>query len=96
MTHVVTEDCTKCVPRRCVVACPVDCFHEGPDSVVIDPQACIDCAECVIECPLDAIVDVKQLSPSLHHAVARNATLALLWPVLAMPPGAAHSLPARS
>jgi ferredoxin len=56
MTYVVTENCIKCVHQDCVTVCPVDCFYIGPNFMTIDPDECIDCAVCVPECPVDAIV----------------------------------------
>jgi ferredoxin len=55
MTFVVGENCIKCKHTDCVEVCPVDCFHEAPNSAVIDPDECIDCALCEPECPVDAI-----------------------------------------
>jgi len=55
MTFVVTEACIKCKYTDCVDVCPVDCFLEGPNMLVIDPMQCIDCAVCVPECPVNAI-----------------------------------------
>jgi ferredoxin len=55
MTHVVTESCIKCKYTDCVDVCPVDCFREGPNMLVIDPDECIDCAVCIPECPVNAI-----------------------------------------
>ena len=55
MTHVVTENCINCKHTDCVEVCPVDCFHEGPNFLVIDPESCIDCTLCVAECPVGAI-----------------------------------------
>ena len=55
MTYVVTESCIKCKYTDCVDVCPVDCFHEGPNMLVIDPDECIDCTLCVAECPVEAI-----------------------------------------
>ena len=51
MTHVVTENCIRCKYTDCVEVCPVDCFHAGPNMLVIDPDECIDCTLCVEECP---------------------------------------------
>src|SRR5215831_21370340 len=47
MTYVVTESCIKCKYTDCVDVCPVDCFREGPNMLVIDPDECIDCTLCV-------------------------------------------------
>jgi ferredoxin len=55
MTHLVTENCIKCKHTDCVDVCPVDCFYEGPNFLVINPDECIDCAVCIPECPVDAI-----------------------------------------
>lgn len=85
MSHVVTEACFKCVPRRCVTVCPVDCFHEGDQFVVIDPVRCIDCAVCVLECPVDAIYEQKYLPESQRHFSAFNAEMSMCWPLLLTP-----------
>src|ERR1051326_4136222 len=55
MPFVVTENCIKCKYTDCVEVCPVDCFHEGPNFLVIDPEECIDCTLCEPECPVEAI-----------------------------------------
>ena len=55
MTHVVTSACVKCKYKDCVAVCPVDCFREAGEYLVIDPDDCIDCMACVPECPVDAI-----------------------------------------
>jgi ferredoxin len=57
MTHLVTENCIKCKHTDCVVVCPVDCFYEGPNFLVINPDECIDCGVCIAECPVNAIVE---------------------------------------
>src|SRR5437867_9698255 len=54
MTYVVTESCIRCKYTDCVDVCPVDCFREGPNFLVIDPDECIDCTLCVAECPVEA------------------------------------------
>ncbi len=56
MTYVVTEACIKCKYTDCVDVCPVDCFFEGENMLVIDPDICIDCGVCELECPVDAIL----------------------------------------
>ena len=63
MTYVVTEYCDGCKYTDCVEVCPVDCFHEGPNMLYINPEECIDCNACVEECPVEAIyadVDVPE------------------------------------
>ena len=62
MTHLVTENCIKCKHTDCVDVCPVDCFYEGPNFLVINPDECIDCAVCIPECPVNAIVPDTDLS----------------------------------
>lgn len=82
MTYVVTESCIKCKYTDCVEVCPVDCFKEGANFLVIDPNECIDCAVCVPECPADAIVADTDISADQHPYIALNAELAKIWPVI--------------
>ena len=76
MTYVVTESCIKCKYTDCVEVCPVDCFREGPNFLVIDPDECIDCTLCVAECPAEAIFAEYDLPDNLHQFLALNAELA--------------------
>ena len=55
MTYVVTDNCIKCKYMDCVEVCPVDCFYEGENMLVIHPDECIDCGVCEHECPAEAI-----------------------------------------
>tara|TARA_B110001454_G_C12423278_1_gene310316 strand:+ start:166 stop:507 length:342 start_codon:yes stop_codon:yes gene_type:complete len=55
MTYIVNEKCIKCKEMDCVEVCPVDCFYEGDNMLVIKPEECIDCGVCEPECPVDAI-----------------------------------------
>ena len=82
MTFVVTEACIRCKYTDCVSVCPVDCFHEGPNFLVIDPEVCIDCAVCVPECPVNAIVAEADVPAAQQHYVELNARYAALWPVI--------------
>lgn len=82
MTFVVTEQCIKCKYTDCVDVCPVDCFHEGPNFIVIDPEICIDCALCVPECPVDAIYEESDLPENMTDYIVLNAELATKWPVI--------------
>lgn len=68
MTHFVTEKCIKCKYTDCVEVCPVDCFYEGANMLVINPNECIDCGVCVSECPVDAIVADSDLKEILNTA----------------------------
>ena len=83
MTFVVTEACIRCKYTDCVSVCPVDCFHEGANFLVIDPDVCIDCAVCVPECPVNAIVADHELAPAQQHYAELNARYAQQWPVIA-------------
>ena len=80
MTFVVTENCIKCKYTDCVEVCPVDCFYEGPNFLVINPDECIDCALCEPECPIEAIVSEDDLSNDQKHFQELNAKLAAQWP----------------
>jgi ferredoxin len=82
MTYVVTESCIKCKYTDCVDVCPVDCFHEGPNFLVIDPEECIDCTLCVAECPVEAIYAEDDVPDNQRAFIALNAELAKNWKVL--------------
>jgi len=82
MTFVVLENCIKCKYMDCVDVCPVDCFHEGPNFLVIDPDECIDCTLCVPECPAEAIVDEDDIPSGQEHFLELNEELSQNWPVI--------------
>jgi ferredoxin len=82
MTYVVTESCIKCKYTDCVDVCPVDCFHEGPNFLVIDPDECIDCTLCVAECPAEAIFAEDDVPEAQREFIAINAELSRNWPVI--------------
>lgn len=82
MAHVVTENCIKCKYTDCVEVCPVDCFHEGPNFLVIDPEECIDCTLCVAECPAEAIFADADVPNGQEYFLDINAELAPKWPVI--------------
>ncbi len=82
MTFVVTENCIKCKFTDCVEVCPVDCFHEGPNFLVIDPDECIDCALCEPECPANAISSEDDLSPEMAPFLEINARKSKEWPII--------------
>ena len=82
MTFVVTENCIQCKYTDCVDVCPADCFHEGPNFLVINPETCIDCSLCVTECPAEAIYEEADLPEDQRHFSERNAELAQVWPVI--------------
>ena len=78
MTHVVTDACVRCKYTDCVDVCPVDCFKEGAQFLVIDPDECIDCAVCIPECPVNAIYAEEDVPSDQRHMTALNAELAKL------------------
>src|SRR5690606_22113068 len=80
MTHVVLESCIRCKYTDCVDVCPVDCFREGPNMLVIDPDECIDCAVCIPECPVEAIVAEEDVPANQQQYTELNAELAKVWP----------------
>lgn len=82
MTYVVVESCIKCKHTDCVEVCPVDCFHEGPNFLVIDPEECIDCSLCEPECPVDAIFAEDEIPEDQQHFLALNTELSQQWPVI--------------
>ena len=82
MTFIVTESCIKCKYTDCVEVCPVDCFHEGPNMLVIDPEECIDCTLCEPECPVEAIYSEDEVPEGQEQFLQLNAELSRLWPVL--------------
>lgn len=75
MAFVVTESCIGCKYTDCVSVCPMDCFYEGPNFLVINPDECIDCSICVAECPVDAIVEQSEIAPEQAHFVQINRDL---------------------
>ena len=82
MTYVVTDDCIRCKLTDCVEVCPVDCFHEGPNMLVIDPDECIDCSLCEPECPIEAIYSEDELPDDKEAFLELNAELTAIWPVI--------------
>jgi len=82
VAYVVTENCIKCKYTDCVDVCPVDCFREGPNFLVIDPDECIDCTLCEPECPAEAIFSEEELPSGQEGFTALNKELAKQWPVI--------------
>lgn len=80
MAYVVAEPCIKCKYTDCVAVCPVDCFREGANFLVIDPDECIDCGACVPECPTQAIFEEGDLPDKWKNYTDLNASYAKKWP----------------
>ena len=82
MAYVVTEPCIKCKYTDCVEVCPVDCFHEDEEMLVIDPEECIDCAACIPTCPVDAIFWDEEVPEKWKEYIELNAEKAKCLPVI--------------
>jgi len=82
MTYIVAEPCIKCKYMDCVEICPVLCFHEGENMLVIDPDECIDCGACVDECPVEAIFSEDDLPKKWQSYTELNAQYGAVWPVI--------------
>ena len=82
MTFLIGESCIKCKLTDCVEVCPVDCFYEGPNMLVIDPDECIDCALCEPECPVDAIFADDEIPEGQEKFLELNRELSQTWPVI--------------
>jgi len=80
MAYFVTEDCIRCKFTDCVDVCPVDCFHEGENMIVIDPDECISCGACEPQCPVRAIQ--PDTRPEADRWLEINATYARRWPTI--------------
>ncbi len=92
MAYVVTESCIKCKYTDCVEVCPVDCFREGPNMLVIDPDECIDCTLCVPECPVEAIFEEGDVPEAQKEFIERNRELARAWqPITRIKPAPADA-----
>jgi len=80
MAMVVTEPCVNCKDKSCTQVCPAECFHEGPDMLVIDPDECIDCGACVPECPVEAIFYQDDVPKEWVHYIQLNRDRTKIYP----------------
>ncbi len=78
LTYIVNDSCIRCKLMDCVEVCPVDCFYEGENMLVIHPDECIDCGVCEPECPVDAIK--PDTEPGFEKWLSLNAEYAKAWP----------------
>lgn len=78
MAYIVTEQCIKCKYTDCVEVCPVDCFYEGENMLVINPDECIDCGVCEPECPAEAIFPDSEAKAAAWAEL--NRELSAQWP----------------
>lgn len=79
MTYVVGENCIRCKHTDCVSVCPVNCFYEGPNFLVIHPDECIDCGLCVPKCPVNAIYPEDEVPEDQLDFVSLNRELSARW-----------------
>ncbi|MBX7256765.1 MAG: ferredoxin family protein [Candidatus Hydrogenedentes bacterium] len=84
MAYIVAEPCIRCKYVDCVAICPVMCFHEGANCLVIDPDECIDCGACVDQCPVNAIYPEESLPEKWREYVDLNARFSKEWPTITM------------
>ena len=82
MSHIVTQPCIKCKYTDCVTVCPVDCFHEDAEMLVIDPEVCIDCGACIPECPVQAIYALDDVPDNMKQFIKLNAEKSPSLPVI--------------
>ena len=80
MTYIVNENCIKCKLMDCVEVCPVDCFYEGENMLIINPDECIDCGVCEPECPVEAIQ--PDSDNNVEQWLELNKKYSEVWPVI--------------
>ena len=81
MTYIVKDECIKCKLTDCVEVCPVDCFYEGENMLVINPDECIDCGVCEPECPINAIAaDTNEDVKDMDNWLLINKKFSAIWP----------------
>ena len=80
MSYVVCDPCHACKYTDCVVVCPTECFHEGEHMLYIDPDECIDCGNCIPECPVEAIFRDDDVPADQREFIALNAEMSKVCP----------------
>ena len=81
MTFVVTQSCIGCKDTACANVCPTEAFHEGPKMLYINPDNCIDCEGCVVECPVEAIFRDDEVPEEFKADIELNEKMSLVYPV---------------
>ena len=82
MTYVVTRLCVGCKDTSCVTPCPTEAFHEGPDRLYINPESCVVCDACVVECPVDAIFHTDDVPAQYSADIELNQRMSQILPVI--------------
>jgi len=81
LTYVVTQKCIGCKDTSCATVCPMECFHEGPEMLYIDPEECIDCGACIVECPVEAIFHEDDVPKESSSDITLNQKMVKIYPV---------------
>lgn len=81
MTYVVTQKCIGCKDMSCATICPTESFHVGPDMLFINPDSCIDCHGCVVECPVEAIFHEDDIPNEFTSDIELNREMAPKYPL---------------
>ena len=82
MTYVVADPCLSTIDRACVEVCPVACFYEGGDQLIIHPAECVDCDACRPACPVAAIFPEAEVPEQWRSFIAKNADFITKTPSL--------------
>ncbi len=91
VAHVVAEPCINCKYTDCVVVCPCECFYGDERQLYIDPEDCIDCGDCIPECPANAIYQEADVPSKWESYIQLNAER-----VKVLKPAGAHVTEKRS
>jgi NAD-dependent dihydropyrimidine dehydrogenase PreA subunit len=90
VTYVIAQPCVDVKDRACVDECPVDCIYEGPRSLYIQPEECVDCGACEPVCPTQAIYYEDDLPAEWADYIAVNSDF---FSVIGSPGGASRQGP---
>ena len=82
MAYIVAEPCFGCKYTDCVTVCPCDCFHEGEQILYIDPDRCVSCDACRVECPVEAIFDEDDVPEKWQDFIGLNAEMVVSTPII--------------